>query len=125
MTVRTTVKEQAEILKNGAKYQAVKAHVKRNKKLYIGIGIGASVVLVTRRPSINIVNAPVFNNNIVNNGGYMRKIVRCIETDEMWPSVSKAAEAVGVTIHSMSNHINGRQDSLNGLHYVIEGLAAG
>ena len=56
MTVRTTVKEQAEILKNGAKYQTVKLHVRRNKKFYIGFGTGALVVLVTRKPTINITN---------------------------------------------------------------------
>lgn len=54
MTVRTTVKEQAEILKNGAKYQAVKVHVKKNKKFYMGFGTGVLVTLVVRRPTIQV-----------------------------------------------------------------------
>jgi hypothetical protein len=77
--------------------------------------------------------APVFNNtiapvisNTVNNGGYMRKIVRCVETDELWPSISKAAEQAGASLSMMSKHVNGHTaDDINGLHYVIEGLAAG
>lgn len=124
MAVRQTVKEQAEILKNGAKYQAVKLHIRKNKKFYMGVGTGVLVTLIVRRPSINVVNAPVFN-NIVNNGGHMRKIVHCLETDELWPSVGAAAEAAGTTIQNMSRHINGRRDNINNLHYVIEALASG
>ena len=56
MTARTAIKEQADILKNGAKYQAVKVHVRKNRQFYIGVGVGAFVVMATRRPSIHIVN---------------------------------------------------------------------
>jgi hypothetical protein len=124
MAVKATVKEQVETIKNGAKYQAVKTHVKKNQKFYVGFGAGALVVLVTRKSTINVVNAPVFN-NIVNNGGHMRKIIHCLETDELWPSVGVAAEAAGTTIQNMSRHVNGHRESLNGLHYVIEALASG
>lgn len=76
--------------------------------------------------------APVFNNhnignvvnNTVNNGGPMRKIIRCVETDEMWPSMSKAASDAGYSLQRMSDQIHGRTEHLDGLHYVIEGLSA-
>ena len=109
--------------------EKIKGHFRKNKDRYLFFGLGAVVVLAIRKP---ITIAPVFNNNnlpvfanVVNNGGHMRKIVRCLETDEMWPSVSKAADAVGVTIPAMSRHINGHEDHVRGLHYVIDGLAAG
>ena len=65
--VRATVKEQAEILKNGAKYQAVKTHTKKNQKFYIGVGVGAFIVMATRKPSINITNTitPTFVRAVV------------------------------------------------------------
>lgn len=132
MTVKAAVKEQAEILKNGAKYQAVKLHVRRNKKFYIGFGAGALVILVTRRPSINVIASPTFNNmpifnNTVNNGGFIRKIVRCVETGELWLSVTEAAAAQGKNIPLMSQHLNHPDvvPTINGLHFVIEALASG
>lgn len=54
MAVRQTVKEQAEILKNGAKYQAVKLHVQRNKKFYVGVGAGVLVTLIVRKPTVQV-----------------------------------------------------------------------
>ena len=131
MTARTAIKEQAEILKNGAKYQAVKVHLKKNQKFYLGVGVGVCVVLVTRRPAVNIVNtvapviAPAFHNT-VNNGGHMRKIVRCVETGQLWLSVTDTAEALGKSISVVSQHLNHPDLSpdINGLHYVIEALAA-
>lgn len=54
MAVKATIKEQAEILKNGAKYQAVKLHVRRNKKFYMGVGTGVLVTLIVRRPTVQV-----------------------------------------------------------------------
>jgi hypothetical protein len=117
------------------KLTRVKQHFQDNKTTYL-VGAGCLAVgYLIRKPGVvapvfnNVVapvieNAPVFNNT-VNNGGYMRKIVRCVETDQMWPSMKAAAEAVGTTVVSMSKHCNGHTDHLDGLHYVIEGLAAG
>lgn len=130
------LKEKTHALAVGTKYQNFKQHVQENRVAYIsgagGIAVGALGVLLMTRAPMQIVNnaTPVFNNmpvfnNTVNNGGHMRKIVRCVETDEMWPSVSKAAEEAGISITRMSQHVNGHVDQVNGLHYVIEGLAAG
>lgn len=109
----------------------VKQHVRDNKTTYfVGAGCLVAGYLLRRQLSpavpalVNTINNnPVFNNT-VNNGGYMRKIVRCLETDEMWPSMTKAAEAAGHSLKTMSQHIHGHTESLDGLHYVIEGLAA-
>jgi hypothetical protein len=80
--------------------------------------------LATMRPVFN--NTPIFNNHItnVNNAGYLRKIVRCLETDEMWPQVKTAAEKTGNSLHWMSRHVNGHdaRPDVNGFTYVIEGI---
>jgi hypothetical protein len=128
------LKEKTHALTVGTKYQKAKQHVQDNRNSYLagagGLAVGAlGVLLLTRSPlQINNTVAPVISpvfTNVVNNGGYMRKIVRCIETDEMWPSVSKSAEAAGVSIAKMSQHLNDHKGHVNNLHYVIEGLAAG
>lgn len=113
-----------------SRFKRIKRHIKENKTTYLvgGVCLGAGYFL--RKPQVV---GPVFNNHnignvvntTVNNGGHMRKIVRCLETDEMWPSVSKAAEAADMPIQIMSKHINGHKDHIDGLHYVIEGLATG
>jgi len=122
-------------------FRSVKAHVVKYQVVYACGATAIVSVIVTRqfaRPTMitNVIEAPaiapVFNNtvapiinNIVNNGGYSRKIIRCLETDQMWPSMKAAAEATGNTLHAMSRHCNGHLDNLQEMHYVIEGLAAG
>lgn len=107
---------------------------KKEWAIRVSIGVAALGVgvLATSKfgPSISIAgnkNQIVMGSviTIVKNGGYMRKIVRCVETDQMWPSVTQAAEHAKVPISLMSNHLNGRTEAINDLHYVIEGLAAG
>ena len=49
-----TVKEQVGVLKDGAKYQAVKLHIRRNKKFYMGVGTGVLVTLIVRRPTVQV-----------------------------------------------------------------------
>lgn len=127
--------------RENAKYQQVKQHLEANKTTYligagglvVGVGIGLllkqrptqiiNMVAPEIKPIINPVIAPVFDNTI-NNGGYTRKIIRCLETGEMWPSMKDAASSTGSTLQRMSNHIHGRNPHLHGLHYVIEGLSA-
>jgi|SRR5580765_61575 len=132
---KRTIRQKVEAFAAGQQVQKLQAHWKSHQREYL-IGGGCLVVgYLLRRPQAiapvfnnSINNTPVFTNaikNTVNNGGYMRKIVRCVETDEMWPSVSKAAEVVGVPISMMSQHLNGHKEQVQGLHFVIEGLAAG
>lgn len=123
----------------------VKTHVEKYQVIYAGAGasgltlvavslFGKPKVIVEKGSGLMPVISPVFNNtpviapvmnNVVSNGGHMRKIVRCVETDQMWPSLSKAAEDLGVSLQKMSQHVNGHKEHVDGLHYVIEGLAAG
>jgi hypothetical protein len=68
--------------------------------------------------------SPVFN-NVVNNGGHIRKIVLCLETGERWGSVTDAAKAQGKNVPLMSQHLN-HPDAvphINNLTFMIEGLA--
>jgi hypothetical protein len=99
--------------------------------------MGAYMVLSTARQLIighpdptqitNIASpviSPVFN-NVVNNGGHIRKIVLCLDTGERWGSVTDVAKAQGKNISLMSQHLN-HPDSvpdINGLRFIIEGLA--
>ena len=113
------------------KYQVVYATVGGSAFTLVVVKIfGKPQVIVTAAENLPAVvnntihNTPVFNNTM-NNGGHMRKIVRCLETDQLWPSMSKAAEDVGTSLHKMSQHVNGHKEHVDGLHYVIEGLATG
>jgi hypothetical protein len=110
----------------------VKAHVRRNKRAYsvgtVVVIAGVAYYLGTRRTITQISVAPVFNNminNTVNNGGHMRKIVRCLETNEIWLSVTEAALAQGKNLSLMSQHLNHPEvvPHINELHFVIEALA--
>lgn len=127
------LKEKTHALTVGTKYQKAKQHVQDNRNSYLagagGLAVGAlGVLLLTRSPlQINNTVAPVISpvfTNVVNNGGYTRKIVRCVETGEMWLSVTESALAQGVAIPRMSQHLNGHREQINNLHFVIEALAA-
>jgi hypothetical protein len=48
------VKDQVELIKNGAKYQAVKLHIKKNKKFYMGVGTGVLITLIVRKPTVQV-----------------------------------------------------------------------
>ena len=116
----------------------IKLHIQKHKMEY-AIGTTAVVAsgvtfLVTRQLGVRTISvAPVFNNtvtpvfnNIVNNGGHMRKIIRCVETGELWLSVTETAASQGKNIALMSQHLNHPDvvPTINGLHFVIEALAA-
>ncbi len=127
MAVKATVKEQVEAVKSGAKYQAVKLHVKKNQKFYVGFGAGALVILVVRRPSVRIVNTvtPVFNNNnsnVVNLGGHMTKMVKRLSDGKMWETVTEAANEAGVSLSFMSRHLNGHEPDVYNEIYKIVGV---
>jgi hypothetical protein len=110
--------------------EKLKQHFQENWKMYGGAVVGVGIGFMIKKRPIEI--APIFNNtvapvitNTINNGGYARKIIRCLETDQMWPSMKEAAEATGNHLTMMSKHCNGHLDDLHGLHYVIDGLATG
>lgn len=114
----------------------VKKHLRDNRMTYLaGVGCLATGYFL-RRPSVQIsapsiapvfnntpVIAPVMNNTQVNNfGGPLTKMVKCLETGEIWETVTDTAESAGVGIQKMSRHLNGHKDHVNGLHYKIIGL---
>lgn len=45
------------------------------------------------------------------------KPVICLETGEVFSSMTDAAENIGVSIQHMSNHLTGRYRSIHGKHY--------
>jgi len=129
------LKEKTHALTVGTKYQKAKQHVQDNRNSYLagagGLTVGAlGVLLLTRAPmQINNTVTPVFNNmpvfnnsNTVNFGGYAHKIVKCIETGEIWEAVKDAAQTESVSISSMSKHLHGHTDHINGRHFEIIGL---
>lgn len=120
---------------NEGRLDRVKRHLKDNKKTYlIGAGCLAAGVFLRKPGTIAIINnvapnitpsiAPVFN-SAVNNGGHMRKIVKCLDTGELWLSVTDAAKSQGKNIALMSQHLNHPDvvPEINGLKFVIEALA--
>lgn len=108
----------------------LKAHWDEYKKLYIGIAIGAGVTYVVMQNKTQIINLvapqinPVFNNTnaVINYSGHCTKIVKCIETGEMWETVTDAAKAMDVPLHTMSRHLNGATDHVFGKHFEVIGL---
>ena len=118
----------------------VKHHLRENKKVYLvgaGVGVGCFAAgYLLRRPKMieipmiinnmpKFVNKPVIEiNNTVNNGGHMRKIVKCLETGQLWLSVTEAAREQGKNLSLMSQHLNHPDvvPEINGLHFVIEAL---
>lgn len=123
--------EQAERFKE--KTERFKEHVKNHKSAYVlagGVGLVATGVVVGRSLGrtqiVNTVSptiAPVMNNTTnANFGGYSTKIVKCLETGQLWETVKDAADAAGVTQSVMSKVLNGHTDHVKGLHYVIVGM---
>lgn len=114
-------------------------HLKEHKTTYIfgavGVVAGVAVGVSLRSPKTPEINVPIVNNNtpsmsntvnnVVNNmGGYSTKLVECLETGQVWKSVKDAAEAVGVSASTMSKHLNGRTDHIDGLVYSIIGFGS-
>lgn len=46
------------------------------------------------------------------------KPVKCVETNEIFPSATSAAQKYGVTISTLSGHLKGRQHTCCGKHFV-------
>ena len=93
--------------------EKIKNHISENRVVYITAGVsfvlgGLSVLVLKSRPTQIINNvapviAPIFNNtNNVTLGGYAHKVVKCLETGQIWESVTKAAEDVGATVPVLS-----------------------
>lgn len=116
-------------------FEKTKAHIQKHKVVYgtisgvvTGIGLGI-LVGKSLRSAISVVNSvapvisPVFNNdNSTTFGGYLHKIVKCLETGDIYETVKDSADKAGVAVSKMSRHLNGHMDHVNGQHYEIIGL---
>ena len=119
------------------RFERVKFHIKRHKTIYItagvclGVGVGVglligirqSTVVVNVAPQINPNISPVFNNAVSPTfGGHSQKVVKCLETGQLWESVTAAAKDANVSMSTMSKVLNGHSNDIGGLHYEIIAL---
>jgi DNA endonuclease I-HmuI-like, NUMOD-like domain len=103
----------------------IKAHFRKNKKLYLGIGIGILITLAVRRP-VSI--APIFNNtNTVitdlSRRGHPGYIVRCKETGEVFASINRAANVMGLNQANIVHFLKGRVPHVGGYTFEVLGEA--
>lgn len=127
------------------RWERVKQHVVRNRYWYaagglavvagaLGYSIGRSSAdgekyysdweiedVVESQVQIGDGNTIENHTEITNYYGHSTKIVKCLETGEIWETVGEAARSVGVSQPVMSKHLNGRQEHINGYHYEIIG----
>lgn len=129
------------------RWERFKSHMKRNKQTYIlsGVGIllgvaggytlakvgeGSGDVLNLEvgdigdsQVSITAVDNSVDNsethihNTPSNYGGYQSKIVKNLDTGEIFESQKAAAESIGVNRQMMSRHLDGLYPDLNGFTF--------
>ena len=107
--------------------EKAKQHLQDHQWIYISAGVLVVGIVIGKnlggsQTIVNTATASPVINNVVSNGGHMRKFVECVETGEMWRSVKDAAEAMGVSASLMSKHLNGHKDHVSNLHFVISGL---
>jgi hypothetical protein len=133
---------------NERKESKIKTHLKKHKVKYI---VGGSIVAagglgyyVGSRFGLKLDNAQMVSNiemfnpkqsvlvnsnnnntvtNVVNMGGRVKKMVKCVDTGEIWEKVSDAAKAAGVKDSVMSRHVNGHSNDIKGMQYKIIGLS--
>lgn len=125
----------------------IKAHFVEHKELYIGLGIGVGVAGITAiivrgrhaevqrvsdedpsvkrvivRPLNILSNRPATTSSVVtvierDGRGHPGYITRNLETNRYFPSQTKAAEEFDIPLSVMSDHIRGKFEDANGLHF--------
>lgn len=126
----------------------IKDHLKRNKKLYFGLGIGVviggvGVYVGTTKIRVNVteeaqsslnytdvkplvnVNSPITVNNITElvRRGHPGNVIKCLETGEVFASQNRASELLGINKDNLSKHLRGLRDDIGGLHFELVGDA--
>lgn len=123
------------------RWERFKSHMERNKQLYILTGVGAllgiaggytlakagessgdvfEIDLDAGQDAIATVYGDVDNsenhihNTTHNYGGYQSKIVKNLDTGEIFESQKAAAESVYVSEQAMSRHLDGEYGNLYG-----------
>jgi hypothetical protein len=117
----------------------VKDHFDQYKTVYISAGvialsIGVGIIIGKKIDTHDLPTNVISNSTeaIINNGsliqnnfqGHLSKIVRCIETGEIWPSIREAAEDLDVKASDISKVINGHSESAGGMHFEVLGVGS-
>lgn len=121
------------------KFEKVKTHFRENKKLYIGIAIGAGVtaiagvgyILLSGRGQYNQTSVIVGNHNTVKQTlevyiealGDPGNIIQDLTTGTIYASQGQAARELGVDPRRISKHLNGLADHVDGHQFAVLGKA--
>lgn len=106
-------------------------HFRENKRTYIGI-VASSAVTALTMTAKQIVVTDAFkiawkieSTNTVTTTlvrrGHPGMIVKCNETGELFPSVSRAAEAYGINRPNLTSHLHGRLPHVGGKTFTVLG----
>ena len=107
----------------------VKIHLQENKKVYIVGGaalvvgaIGGAVYMgggVQIVDSFKLLNwkSPHSSMTVLIRRGHPGNIIKCLETGELFASQNRAAAVNGLSASNLSQHLNGKQDAVSGLHF--------
>jgi hypothetical protein len=119
----------------GKRIDRIKLHFKENYKSYlIGAGCLSTGYILGRRMAPDVIQtftnstdnvAPIINRSknvdlvikYLNVRNYNAKPVRCVETNETWPSQEEAAEAFQMAATILSKHLNGKYPDAKGFHF--------
>lgn len=125
------------------KYEQIKGHVERNKPFYAfagGIVVTAVVIVVTKRVDMRYLGGTVrtallAKNVTVKDSGVLliqtferwtgspSWMVRCVETGRVFTSQADAAKIMDLSPTTLSRHLNGLRDHVNGYHFVRVAMA--
>lgn len=111
-------------------------HFKKHKTAYIiaGSAVGGAILgvagyfiftkngqlVINESFQMKLIDRSVHNNTVITElvrQGHPGNKVRCIETGVVYPSQNVAAKSTGVNPGNLSSHLNGKNDSVKGLHF--------
>lgn len=119
----------------GARLDRAKAHVKKNKAIYIGTAVGvagvATGVILGRRNTAIVLQykpegSPITLTQIVElvRRGHPGKVLRCIETGEVFASQNRAASTLGIDPGAIARYLAGSNPTAGGYTFEYLGDAA-
>lgn len=130
------LRDYKEKVKQLAEEQKIGQHVRDHKDLYIGLGTGLAIMMLTISGRHATTNAPTkvivrsFNLFAKNSGNIVINVlvpdgrghpgypVFCLETMTWFPSQRAAAIANNISRTKLSQHMRGLRESVSGLHFV-------
>jgi hypothetical protein len=127
-------------------WNRIKSNINQYKDYYIStailiFGIGSGFIIGYNMHSIhiykndlmestngtikNMINSTDNSSITVNNfQGHLSKIIRCVETGEIWPSIREAADDLDIKATDISKVVNGHSNSAGGMHFEVLGLGS-